>query len=39
MKPSRFRPVVERPTDIEIFRKLLAGAPPKEPQQLRLPLR
>jgi hypothetical protein len=51
MKPSRFRPVVDRPTDIEVFRKLLAGAdagaPPSEPKekkptrpvQLRLPLR
>jgi hypothetical protein len=50
MKPSRFRPVVDRPTDIEIFRKLLAGAdagaPPSAPKekkptrpvQLRLPL-
>jgi hypothetical protein len=34
MKPSRFRPVVDRPTDIEIFRKLLAQAP----QRLRLRL-
>jgi len=36
MKPSRFRPIADRPTDIEIFRKLLAaasgrdaGAPPR----------
>jgi hypothetical protein len=36
--PKRFRPVVDRPTNIEIFRKLLAGVPPKEPTQLRLPL-
>jgi len=34
MKPGRFRPVVERPTNIEIFRKLLAGAPTKEPRPL-----
>ncbi len=28
MKPGRFQPVVDRPTDIEIFRKLLnAGVP------------
>jgi hypothetical protein len=26
MKPERFRPVVDRPTNIEIFKKLLAGA-------------
>ncbi len=26
--PERFRPVVDRPTDIEIFRKLLAGSEP-----------
>jgi hypothetical protein len=47
MRPGRFRPVVDRPTSIEIFRKLLAGAPPSEPKekkptrpvQLRLPLR
>jgi hypothetical protein len=32
MKPGRFRAVVERPTDIAIFKKLLA------PTQLRLPL-
>ena len=50
MRPGRFRPVVDRPTNIEVFRKLLAGAdagaPPKEPKekkptrpvQLRLPL-
>jgi hypothetical protein len=46
MKPGRFRPVVERPTDIGVFRKLLAGASPSEPKekkptrpvQLRLPL-
>ena len=44
MRPSRFRPVVDRPTDIEVFKKLLA--PPKKPPakkpvrpvQLRLPL-
>jgi hypothetical protein len=40
MKPSRFRPVVDRPTDLEVFRKLLAvaggpdaGAPPSEPKE------
>jgi len=33
--PNRFRPVVDRPTNIEIFRRLLV--PPREPQQLRLP--
>jgi hypothetical protein len=38
MKPERFRPVVERPTNIEIFRKMLAGASAKEPQQLSLAL-
>src|SRR5262249_41072332 len=32
--PRRFRPIVDRPTDIEIFRKLLR---PKTPRQLRLP--
>jgi hypothetical protein len=38
MRPTRFRPVVNRPTNIEIFKRLLAGVPPKEPpQQLRLP--
>jgi hypothetical protein len=34
--PNRFRPVVDRPTNIDVFKKLLV--PPKEPQQLRLPL-
>jgi hypothetical protein len=38
MKPRRFRPVVDRPTNIDVFKKLLAGAPPKEPTQLQLPL-
>jgi hypothetical protein len=38
INPKRFRPVVNRPTNIEIFRELLAGVPPTEPQQLRLPL-
>jgi hypothetical protein len=36
MKPERFRAVVARATDIEVFRKLLAGV---RPLQLRLPLR
>jgi hypothetical protein len=46
MRPGRFRPVVDRPTSIEVFRKLLA--PPKKPakagclrhrpRQLNLPL-
>jgi hypothetical protein len=36
--PERFRPVIDRPANIDIFRKLLAGVPPKEPTQLRLPL-
>jgi hypothetical protein len=27
MDPARFRPVVERPTDIAIFRELFAGVP------------
>jgi hypothetical protein len=31
--PNRFRPVVERPTDIEIFKKLL------KPTQLKLPFK
>ncbi len=35
MNPKRFRPVTERPTDIEIFRKLLK---PARPVQLQLPL-
>jgi hypothetical protein len=50
MKQSRFRPVIDRLTDIEVFRKLLAGADagaparrskkkPTRPVQLRLPLR
>jgi hypothetical protein len=44
MKPSRFRPVVDRPTDIEIFRKLLAAAseadaPPGEPKEKKKPTR
>jgi hypothetical protein len=44
MRPGRFRAVVDRPTSIEIFKKLLAGAgagvpppAPKKPAQLRLP--
>ena len=42
MRPSRFRAVVDRPTDIEVLKRLLA--PPKKPpakkpaRQLRLPL-
>jgi hypothetical protein len=44
MKPSRFRPVVDRPTDIEVFRKLLAAAseadaPPSEPKEKKKPTR
>src|SRR5215470_2330025 len=48
MKPSRFRPVVDRPTDIGVFKKMLAGEPastppqkrkkPARPAQLELPL-
>jgi hypothetical protein len=48
MRPSRFRPVVDRPTNIGVFRKMLAGSsastPPQKrkkaarPVQLRLPL-
>ena len=48
MRANRFRPVVDRPTDIGVFKKMLAGEPastppqkrkkPARPVQLKLPL-
>jgi hypothetical protein len=39
MNPKRFRPVVDRPTNIYVFKKLLAGSPASTPRKRKKPTR